>query len=237
MKREKKQDVDSSLSDLSKLRKLTGLDAKIIKKACDGGYFPKPDKGFYEVVPTIRGCYEYLVKDRGTSNYGGSQTLPVYASQKVCAAATGISVIIQRYFKSAGCDAFRFARVDLGKLILAMAGELGKMIGGESTSLVGASGNVNQELVAVKTQRELIKLEKDRGLVVNRADAQSAWHAAESELFAAIDRVLCNELPPVVVGLTELEISARCKRQIGDCKSRLRERLSKWLEEQEGKAP
>ena len=61
------------------------------------------------------------------------------------------------------------------------------------------------------------------GEMLPASEIQRGVMAAVAGVFAELDRVFVNELPPVLLGLpTPLEISQHCKRAIGELKDRLR---------------
>lgn len=217
----------ANTTTLDKLVTLTGLDAARIRKATVAGYFPAPKRGEFETLPTIKGLFKHLTDElskRGRPPKG-DQTFPIYESSKICAAVTGLPTALLRLCNSLGCDAFRFRRVDLGKL-LRFVGEHFKFI--EKTAkekLLDNTTGSRSEWEHWKAKREKIRYERDALISIPIDEASYDVQQALGIHYAEMDRIFCNELPPALCGMEALEIRARCRQACDEQKAALRARF------------
>lgn len=216
----------ATTTTLDKLVTLTGLDAARIHKATRGGYFPAPKRGEYETLPTIKGLFKSLsdeLSKRGRPPKS-EQTLPVYENSKICAAATGLPAGLLRACSTLGCDAFRYRRVDLAKL-LRFVGErfkfLKKGAGDEDVS----KGGSRSEWEHWKAKREKMRYERDALLSIPIDQAGYDVQQALGIHFAEMDRIFCNELPPALRGMEAMDIRTRCRKACDEQKLALRARF------------
>jgi len=152
--------------------------------------------------------------------------LPVYDSMKACCAATGIPMRLMRDLKGAGCDAFRSNRVDLARLLPAIWAK------GDAEDSEAVT-DWSQALAKVRTEREQVKLGKDRKQVVDRGFVKQEAQGAIAMLFGEIDRTFCTQLPPDLKGRSEAEIRRRCVESAEAMKVALKERFERAAEGEE----
>lgn len=140
--------------------------------------------------------------------------LPIYGSMAAAAAATGIPEPVFKRAKKCGCPAFRSTRVNLRTfLVWYFTREHGEI-------------DWTQEREKWQAKREKLKHDKDAALVVEWPLIRSDVHAAESLIFAELERIFCNELPPVLKGRDELTIRAEAFERIELLKTALREKFA-----------
>ena len=159
----------------------------------------------------------------------GSQSLPCYQSMASCAAATGIPLIVLKQAKADGSEAFRFSRVELGKLLPFLFAPKKKSTDGADTQDAIGEGNQNAVLNYWRARREKLRFEHETGTLAPKAEVRSDLIAAMAELYGSLDRVFCNQLPPAFVGLVEIDIRKRCKAEIEAMKESMRSRFSKFV--------
>lgn len=147
----------------------------------------------------------------------GSQELPVYGSMGACASATGIPLFVIKQAKSDGCEAFRFSRIELGKLLPFIFRDRKEV--NQSTS--EAAVNWRREWEKYKAKREKRAYERDMGVLVSKDDVCRDVVAGMAEVYQTLDRVFCNELPPTLVGLAEMAIRHKCQGEIEQMKESL----------------
>ena len=153
---------------------------------------------------------------RGRPRKEVAPELPTYDSMKACAAATGIPLETLKLAKRKGCEGFRSTRVSLGPVLRWIFSQ------GDESDI-----NWSAELNKYKAQREEIRLAQDRAEVIPRSDVVEGVGAAMGELFGSLDRVLLSELPPVLKGLSEKAIRAKCENHIENLKEKLRHAFAK----------
>lgn len=158
----------------------------------------------------------------------GSQELPVYGSMGACASATGIPLFVIKQAKSDGCEAFRFSRIQLGKLLPFIFRDRK-----ESNQATGeAAVNWRREWEKYKAKREKRAYERDMGVLVSKDDVRRDIVAGMAEVYQTLDRVFCNELPPTLIGLDEMQIRNRVKKEIDQMKIQLRQRFAEMTDVQ-----
>ena len=221
----------SSKLTLATLTNLTGLTPEEIIKAGKAGYFPSAKKGEYETVATLRGLFRFLKQqaDKKGRPPTGSQSLPCYQSMASCAAATGIPLMVLKQAKADGSEAFRFSRVELGKLLPFLFAPKKKSTDGADTQDAIGDQNQNAVLNYWRARREKLRYEHETGALASKSEVRSDLIAAMAELYGSLDRVFCNQLPPAFVGLVELDIRKRCKAEIEAMKESMRTRFAKFV--------
>lgn len=226
----------ANTTTLDKLITLTGLDAARIRKATAAGYFPAPKRGEYETLPTIKGLFRSLTEEltkRGRPPKS-EQTLPTYDSSKICTAATGLPTGLLRVCSSLGCDAFRYRRVDLGKLLRFISEKFRFVERGKDESDGLATGS-RSEWEHWKAKREKIRYERDAKISIPIEQAQYDVQQALAIHFAEMDRIFCNELPPALRGMEAMDIRLRCRQACDEQKAALRARFSEAVKSPEEK--
>lgn len=80
------------------LCRLTGLSRERLRELSRGGTIPRPSKDGYELVPTLKGLFDFY-RQRQTGE-------PVFDSMQQCEAVAGVPVAEQKAAKRGGCPAF-----------------------------------------------------------------------------------------------------------------------------------
>lgn len=155
-----------------------------------------------------------------------SQELPVYNSQLDCFRATGIPVVIQTAAKRDGCQAFKANRVHLGPLLKYLFDEAQKKEASKVADPAAMPGRT--KIDHFKALREEIKYKHESQLVVPKAEVADGLRKAVAEFYGALDRIFCNELPPLLVGAAdERAIRLKCKQEIDRLKGALKEQFER----------
>ena len=81
-------------------------------------------------------------------------------------------------------------------------------------------------LLKAAASREELRLQRERGETLNRLDASQAISTAVSTFWYSIERLFECELPPILAGLTALEI----RQQLGEAAKRLKAQIKSDLE-------
>jgi hypothetical protein len=166
----------------------------------------------------------------------GSQSLPVYGSMAACAAATGIPLWVIKQAKAEGCEAFRYGRIELAKLLLhfgkqfAHPDKVASSGGGDENE-----GNWRQVFDKYHAMREKKRYLKEDEALISKEEVRTGMAAGVNELYSTLDRVFCNELPPTLMGLSEIEIRNRCKMEINQMKDSVRKRFESFAPVQAAK--
>ena len=149
-----------------------------------------------------------------------TEPLPIYPTMRAASGATGFSLTTLRKFKNAGCPAFTTnGRVSLEKLVRWLADRhAGPDIGVDWPA----------RLKKAQAEREEIRLAKDRGQVVTRAEVTACIAGGQSILYGELDREFINELPPILVGLDALTISRKCRESVERVRCASRDKFEEW---------
>lgn len=189
---------------------------EIIKKAKEGKKLTQLDEKFISRI-------ERVARTGRPAEY--SQELPVFNSQLECFRHTGIPVAIQTQAKKAGCQAFKANRVHLGPMLKYLFDEAQKPVAPQADP---AAMPGRTKIDHFKALREEIKYKHDAQLVVPKAEVSDGLRKAIAEFYAGLDRIFCNELPPLLVGAAdERAIRLRCKQEIDRLKSALKEQFER----------
>ena len=140
--------------------------------------------------------------------------LPVFDSMAQCSGATGIPLSVIRNAKRSGCPGFAWHRVELAALLRWMFREDGT-----------ADQDWSAQLVRWNAELAKLRLDRERALMVDRAEVITGLRSAMVVLFGEIDRRFLNELPPVLRGLGEVEIRAKASAAVEDLRTSLRARF------------
>lgn len=153
----------------------------------------------------------------------GSQALPIYGSMNACAAATGIPLWIIKQAKDSGCEAFRYSRVDLAKLLPFLFRD-GKSEGDElDPANPTAKGKGWHEVWKMwQAKREELKYQNDVKQLVKRSEIQHAVQSAIATFFGEVDRLMLNEMPPKLHGLDATQTRQKLQMALEELKERLR---------------
>jgi hypothetical protein len=193
-----------------KLAQLTGFSIDDLAKLSRKGHLPRHRAGLYEQNLAIPGCFRAYKEI--VSGAGG---LPIYDNMSACAASTGLPLSIIRQAKKGGCPAFRSNRVVLAKLLKWLF------------SNNGEDQNWGDRLKKAQALREELRLEKDKGESLNKAEAQFAISKAMNALFDGLDRFANVEGPPDLKGMEE----AACQKIILRAIEKLKEDFLAQLKE------
>lgn len=142
----------------------------------------------------------------------------VFDSMTQCASATGIPLAALRLAKRSGCDAFKSNRVFLSVFLRWWFTQ-------ESTDL---NTDWSKELRKEQTLRERIRRQEDEDRVIDAEKVRAFHGRLIGGLFADLDRVFANELPPALKGLDESAVRTRALAEIESVKNRLRQLLTVW---------
>ena len=152
--------------------------------------------------------------------------LPEFASISACSGATGIPVAALKKAKKGGCPAFASSgRVYLGPLLRWMFKD------GEGAD-VDLGIDWIKEKAKTQTLRERVKLAKEQGSVMDIGRHRESVAMGQSILFAALDRIFASELPPILKGLSELEIRSKILVEIERMKGEARKHFEEWDKEE-----
>lgn len=83
------------------------------------------------------------------------------------------------------------------------------------------------EAQAKKVERENLEA---TGKLVPVEDIESGLRSVMAEVFVVLERVFCSELPPVLVGLDEVAVREKCRREIDEAKGVLKARFDAMAE-------
>lgn len=144
--------------------------------------------------------------------------MPTSPTMAAAHAATGMPLSVIRKAKAAGCPAFDSA----GRIKL---GVLSRWFWSQSTETEADQppdglATWRDALNRVQTKREEIRLEKDRGQVVDFDEARRQASEAAALYFAELDR-LVMECPPVLKGCDEVTIHKKLSERREEIRTQL----------------
>jgi esterase/lipase superfamily enzyme len=142
-----------------------------------------------------------------------------FGSMKAAATWTGYPLSIIKRAKQSGCDAFVSTRVDLQKLIRWIASA--QKSASELPEGFASWGDV---LNQVKSDREKIRLEKDKGAVMDIADVRRQSTEAESYYHNELTR-LEREAPALLAGLDKFGVRDAVGQFLKELRQRSREKF------------
>ena len=96
----------------SQLARLSGLSERRLRQLAAEGWFPRPTRSGYPLVPAIQGLLKFY-RERDQRR----EVQDAYDSLAACASGTGIPLTALKHAKRSGCPAFRGSRVYLGPLL------------------------------------------------------------------------------------------------------------------------
>ena len=137
------------------------------------------------------------LKGRPKSHVG--LVCPIAESMTAAAGWTGFPLSLIARAKSSGCDAFRRHQVDIQKLVRWVA-----KAHKSATDLPEGFASWGDVLNQVKSDREKIRLEKDKGTALDVDEVNRAVADAEGFYWSSGER-MCRELPAQLVGLTAIQ--------------------------------
>lgn len=85
------------------------------------------------------------------------------------------------------------------------------------------------KLLAAMAEREQLRLSKDKGEVIAKAEVSTALARGMSVLFGQLESIFSNEFPRLVVGLEPAAIAAQARDAIEKLREGLRAEFSKFL--------
>lgn len=137
---------------------------------------------------------------------------PVFESMPHLSGTIGMPIGIVKALKAAGCPAFVAGnRVQLYPLLRQFFAEFG---GGDSESAPpDGLPTWREALNRVQTQREEVKLAKEKGELMPTADAERMAGEAMGYCFAELERITV-ELPPAMAGMGAVEIHKRISGEV-----------------------
>jgi hypothetical protein len=119
------------------------------------------------------------------------------------ASGLGVAAAVLKAAKKAGCIAFRASRVHRQEIRDWLA------IHPSGAPAASVNGNhVDDRLKEAKADREEIKLQRERGELLDRRGVQEAIRGCVAKLVSVLDREFGSELPPILKGLDERSIRA-----------------------------
>lgn len=146
-------------------------------------------------------------------------------TMKQAAAVSGIPLRQLKVYKARGCAAFlKGSRVDVDAL---------KTYHSEHAEEIKSEPSLTKEeadikLKEVKIARETLALERDKGLVIRKAEVFETCKSASQHMRAVLQQKLETELPPKCAGKTVIEI-AQLMRDTVDAVCRIfHDRTEKW---------
>jgi hypothetical protein len=153
-----------------------------------------------------------------------STRMPTVASMASAVALTGMPLDVMRRMKSAGCDAFSSSgRVNIGKLIRAFFAEFTE---GAADEMPDGVATWREALNRAQTKREELRLQKERGNLMDIESAKLQAAQAMEITFAEMDR-LCREMPPALKGLDEVSIFQKLESRREEMRNALKESFAK----------
>lgn len=150
-------------------------------------------------------------------------TTPEWAESVAAAArATGISRQSLSGYKRAGCPAFQpDGRVNLAGLAAWLDTH------GKRTSTDTAEMRAERlRILRARANRLEAENAERAGLMVARSEAAERIRCGMMTVFSELDRLFCNELPPVLKGLDEVAILAQCRATIEQLRVTLKEKFT-----------
>lgn len=151
---------------------------------------------------------------------------PTFDSIKQASAATGIAPSIWSLAKSEDCPAFRHGRIHVGEFLPWFFNQ--KKI---KVKLPAGFSSWRDHLNFVSSERMKLALAKDRGNMLDRADTGEAITRGISVLFDSLHQVFLNQMPAQIVGLVEVQISAKFKAALDQLEDQCRQDLETMAKE------
>lgn len=142
----------------------------------------------------------------------------IFDSISNCSSVTGIPKSILLSAKRNGCPAFRNQRVYLLEFLQWWFNE-----GIEDENNDGIDWAVKYKRALAL--REEIKLAEDQKKLVKWDSVEYTLKAAMSLLFGSLDRIFCQELPPILKGLDEVAIRCQCQDEIEKLKTDIKNKM------------
>ncbi len=142
-----------------------------------------------------------------------------FDSIKQAAEWTGYPIGVLKKAKADGCDAFVSSRVNLHRLIRWVS-----KAQKDAADLPNGFSSWGDYLNRQRGLREAIKLEKDKGTVLDLTE--SKHHAAEAEAwyFNELDRML-REMPSALAGLSAMQVSECLNKFVKELRKSSREKF------------
>lgn len=141
--------------------------------------------------------------------------LPVFDNQLQCAAITGIPLGVLKAAKKKGCKAFKHSRVELAPLLKFLFSD-------ENGQSAGAWKDMLDE---AKAKREMLRLARDEGKVIERGEVEASLAGGMALVFGEMDQAFTLNLPSQLKGLTEPEIMSRLAALSEQLKQKLKDKL------------
>ena len=159
-----------------------------------------------------------------------TQKMPCFVSMEQCATIAKIPMLVIKQAKAEGCPAFLSNRIYLAPFLewyfqQVQKGNSGTVDGGEEPD------TWRQEWEMWKARREKLRFQNDSEALIDRASVNSGAQKVMSLIFSTLDRVFCNELPPVTEGLTARDVGLKNGAAIEQLKNLLRNEIGEMAEE------
>lgn len=155
-----------------------------------------------------------------------SVTWPTFDSIKQASAATGISPSIWSLAKAEGCPAFRHGRIHVGEFLPWFFSQKKTRV-----KLPAGFSSWRDHLNYISSERQTLALKKDRGTVLDKDGVSFGLDRGISQLFNAIRQTFINQMPAQVVGMTEVQISAKFTAAIDQLEDQCRQDLEALAKE------
>jgi len=146
--------------------------------------------GRYAAGAVLVGLIKFL-----SSQAQSAGEFPIYDSMNQCAARSGIPLSVLKRAKKSGCDAFKWNRVDCGKLVRWLFA---------NTKEEDWRGHFDK----YHALREELRHSREAGDALDKGEVSFAVSKAVSLFFNLVDRQANIELPALIKGLSERECQA-----------------------------
>jgi hypothetical protein len=187
---------------LSGAARFAGRLVQALKRAKDGKHLTRDES---EAVETAG---------------GGASKLPVYATMKMAAAATGIPLAVWRHSKAHGCPAWRpNSSVVLSEFLAWSFGQLK-----DATELPEGLASWGEAFAMEKALRERNRRMIEEGKLMSSDDGKRQAAEASGFLFGELHR-LQHELPAALMGLDGPGMQSELEKAHEELKERARERF------------
>lgn len=183
-------DAEKTISE-SSLSKLTGMPVDRLRRLARAGVIPSPKAGEYSLARSLQGLFVYFLAKEAQSD-----SLPTYDSIALASGATGIPVARLKLAKKGGCPGFKDSRVKLDAVL--------KWLFAQPDGKTATNwADLYREYEAKSAK---LKLEKMRGRLIERAQAEETATRISGMFVSTLDRVFLSELPPLLKGRSEVDI-------------------------------
>ena len=177
----------------------------IVKRSQAGKKLSASDQAF---------CARVAEANAGGRPRTSPEKLPIYDSMQQAAAMTQIPIAALKQAKRAGCEAFRWNRVDLSQLLPWVFQHEKKEV-----------ENWAEEYDKWHAKREKTRHDRENDLVIDKDVVERGVHEAERQFFGVLDQEK-GKLPPLCVDRTAPEIAKLMQSAFDRAKDKLKESLT-----------